>query len=374
MVFVCLGVTASSHSMRWREKIVFDKATGRLKNIGWSDITWMLRPGSGVSLERLAATRNPFESIESPRHSENDIDAGGRLFREHCSSCHGDSGRGGNGGPSLYDHTFRQGRSDWAVYSTIKLGIPDTAMVGRNLPRDDIWRLVSYLRWAQESREASGSAAPPVAFEPVTATALRGADDDPAEWLMYSGSYASQRYSRLRQINADDIGQLRVEWQRQLSTTAEKVETSPIVRGSTMFVTEPPNRVLALDATSGRVLWTYSRDLPSQLLLCCGAVNRGVALLGTRVFVGTLDAHLVALEASTGKVLWDVEVADPANGYSITGAPLAVNGMILTGVAGGEFGIRGFVDAYDAASGQRRWRFYAVPGAGQPGSETWERG
>jgi alcohol dehydrogenase (cytochrome c) len=92
------------------------------------------------------------------------------------------------------------------------------------------------------------------------------------------------------------------------------------------------------------------------------------------VFVGTLDAHLVALEASTGKVLWDVEVADPANGYSITGAPLAVNGMILTGVAGGEFGIRGFVDAYDAASGQRRWRFYAVPGAGQPGSETWERG
>jgi alcohol dehydrogenase (cytochrome c) len=375
IVIVGLVVVVSIHAISWRATIVLDKATGRLNDIGWSDLSWMLRPGSGVSPERLAATRNPFQSIESPRHSQSDLDAGERLFRGQCSSCHGDRGRGGYGGPSLYDHAFRQGRSDWALYRTITLGIPGTAMVGRQLPRDDVWRLVSYVsrRLAVPDAEAAsgGYRLTEAPVEPLSAAELRSAEDRPAQWLTYSGSYSAHRYSRLRQINRGDVGQLRVEWERQLSTGAEKVETSPIVRGSTMFVTEPPNRVLALDASSGQVLWTYSRDLPSRLSLCCGPANRGIALLGSRVFVGTLDAHLVALDASTGKVLWDVSVAEHSSGYSITAAPLAVEDMVLTGVAGGEFGIRGFVDAYDVASGQRRWRFYTVPAAGQLGSETW---
>jgi alcohol dehydrogenase (cytochrome c) len=227
---------------------------------------------------------------------------------------------------------------------------------------------------AGEETNASpnGSTPAPVSIVPIIPADLRGSDEHPAEWLMYSGSYASHRYSRLTQINRRNIGKLRVEWQRQLSTPVEKVETSPVVRGSTMFVTEPPNQVHALDATTGRVLWTYSRDLPSQLPLCCGPVNRGVAMLGDRVFVGTLDAHLVALNASTGKVVWDVTVADASKGYSITAAPLTIDNMVVTGMAGGEFGVRGFIDAYDALSGERRWRFYTVPEAGQPGSETWE--
>jgi len=333
----------------------------------------MLSRGNGVNLERLAATRNPYESIESPQRSKSDLETGARLFREECSSCHGEGGQGAPGGPSLDNHVFRQGHSDWALYRTITLGIPGTAMIGRGLPRDDAWRLVSYLkRLLVGSPVGAASNAPvPVSIEPVTAAELLHAEDRPAEWLMYSGSYAGHRYSRLAQINRRNVAELRVEWQRQLETPVEKVETSPVVRGSTMFVTEPPNRVHALDALSGQVLWTYSRDLPSRLLACCGPVNRGVALLGDRVFVGTLDAHLISLDAHTGKVVWDVSVADSSKGYSITAAPLAIDNMIVTGVAGGEYGGRGFIDAYDALSGKRRWRFYTVPESGQPGSESW---
>jgi alcohol dehydrogenase (cytochrome c) len=205
----------------------------------------------------------------------------------------------------------------------------------------------------------------------VTAAELRDADNRPDEWLTYSGSYNSHRHSSLREINRDNVGQLRVAWLRQFPAADERVETSPIVRGLTMFVTEPPSSVYALDAASGRILWSYSRDLPARLSLCCKPVNRGVAVLDDRVFVGTLDAHLIALDAHTGTVMWDIAVADALKNYSITAAPLAVDGMVVTGVAGGEFGMRGFIDAYDAISGQRRWRFYTVPAPGEPGSETW---
>jgi alcohol dehydrogenase (cytochrome c) len=377
MVFIfLLGVTAvlSVHGIRWRVTIVLDKATGSLDDLSWSDLKWLLGRGSGLSPERLVETRNPFESIESPRRSQTDLDAGEHLFREHCGSCHGDGTRGGYGGPSLYDHAFKQGRSDWALFRTITRGIPATGMPGTQLPRDDVWKLVSYITQRVAARDVLASSfenRPATVVEPVSAIELRNAEDQPAEWLTYSGSYSGQRHSKLQQINTRNIGQLRVEWERQLSTDTPKIETSPIVRGSVMFVTEPPNRVLALNTASGQVLWTYTHQLPSKLRLCCGPVNRGVAVLGNRVFVGTLDAHLVALEASTGKVLWDVAVAEPSQGYSITAAPLAVDDLVLTGIAGGEFAARCFIDAYDAASGQRRWRFYTVPAAGEPGSETW---
>ena len=252
-------------------------------------------------------------------------------------------------------------------------------MPGRtDFPRDDVWQLVSYLRTAIVAPPAgtgSDASAPAIStFVPLSSLELEKAANHPHEWLTYSGSYDSQRHSRLDQINRRNISQLRVEWERQLSTSVEKVETTPIVRGSTMFITEPPDSVLALDATTGRVLWQYTHDLPAHIPLCCGPVNRGVALLGNRVYVGTLDAHLIALDAATGRVVWDVVVADYSKGFSITGAPLALKDMVLTGVGGGEFGLRGFVDAYDAASGQRRWRFYTVPADGEPGSDTWSNG
>jgi alcohol dehydrogenase (cytochrome c) len=378
-IFLILLVVAAAvfavGPLRWRATILFDRATGKLDGVNWSDVKWMMGRGTGVDLEHLAATRNPYESIESPRHSAADLEAGTLLFRQQCSPCHGEAGAGGPGGPSLQTRVFRNGRSDWALFRTITIGLPGTAMAGRTLPRDDTWQLVTYLKQILAGTAAGAgtgaSAPPPVSIVPVTAADLRDSEAHPAEWLTYSGSYSAHRHSALTQIDRGNIAELRVEWQRQLSTPAEKVETTPLVRGSTMFVTQPPNQVLALDAATGKVLWTFSRDLPAQLHVCCGPVNRGVALLGDRVFVGTLDAHLISLDASTGKVIWDVAVADASKGYSITAAPLAIDDMVVTGVAGGEFGVRGFIDAYDAHSGARRWRTYTVPEPGQPGADTW---
>jgi len=363
---------AFSDGIKVRTVLIFEKASGRLNDVDWADFAWMFRPHSGVFLDQLADKRNPFEAVESPYRSPSDIEAGERLFAQHCSSCHGDGGHGGAGGPSLYERVFRAGRSDWALYRTITRGLPGTGMMGRQLPRDDVWRIVSFISRAITARGSQSvgttAARPPV--EPVAAAEI--AEAAPGQWLTYSGSYNSQRYSRLKQINRDNVGQLKVEWQRQFVTSIDRVETSPIVRGSMMYVTEPPNRVHALDAASGQLIWTYSHDLPARLLLCCGPENRGVAILGSRIFVGTLDAHLIALDADTGKVLWDVQVADYAKGFSITGAPLVIDDMVVTGVAGAEYGTRGFVDAYDAASGKRRWRFYTIPAPGEPGSETWK--
>jgi alcohol dehydrogenase (cytochrome c) len=374
-LLILVAAVAFVGPLRFRAQILFDKAAGRLPDVEWSDLGWLLRRGSPVDLKVMAETRNPFLAIWSPLHAPHDIAAGEQLFRQYCAACHGDQGIGGAGGPSLHNRIFRRGRSDWALFQTTTLGLPGTAMPGQHLPRNEVWQLVSYLRIVVLAPSAAGGAGstPGVAgFAPVSAMELEQAANHPKEWLTYSGSYDSQRHSRLNQINRHNVPELRVEWERQLATSVEKVETTPIVRGTTMFVTEPPNRVLALNAVTGRVLWEYSHELPARLPLCCGPVNRGVALLGNRVFVGTLDAHLVALDATTGSVLWEIEVADAAKGFSITGAPLVVGDMVLTGVGGGEFGIRGFVDAYDVASGQRRWRFYTIPELGQPGIDTWK--
>ncbi len=205
----------------------------------------------------------------------------------------------------------------------------------------------------------------------VTEQRLVYANREPGNWLTYSGTYNSQRHSRLTQIDRSNVAKLRIEWIYQLRTLA-KVETSPLVIDEVMYVTGPTNEVMALDTRTGRPYWTSSRSLPDQLRLCCGKNNRGVAALGDKVFLGTLDAHLIALDAKTGALIWDVEVADEKLGFSKTGAPLAVKDMIITGIAGGEFGIRGFIDAYDAETGERIWRTHTIPGPGEPGNDTWE--
>ena len=127
----------------------------------------------------------------------------------------------------------------------------------------------------------------------------------------------------------------------------------------------------ALDARTGRSIWTYRREIPTGFLGCCGKVNRGVAILGNTIYYGSIDAHLVALDARTGTVRWDVSLADPKLGYSSTGAPLAIKDKIIVGMAGGEFGVRGFIDAYDAKTGKRAWRFKTIPDKGEPGNDSW---
>lgn len=205
----------------------------------------------------------------------------------------------------------------------------------------------------------------------VTAGRLMNAAAEPGNWLTYSGGYNSWRHSPLNQITAENAGKLRVKWVYQMATS-HLVETTPLVADGVMYVSEPPSNVVALDAETGQPYWRYHRVLPPKVNVCCGQVNRGVALLGDHVYVGTVDAHLVSLDAKTGSVLWDIPVADYTAGYSITVAPLAVKDMIVCGISGGEYGIRGFLDAYDAATGKRRWRFWTVPEPGQPGGNSWQ--
>ena len=205
----------------------------------------------------------------------------------------------------------------------------------------------------------------------VTYQRLLQAEKEPGNWLTYSGAYSSHRYSSLDQINRENVDKLRVKWAFQMRSF-EKVEASPLVVDGIMYVSQPPSDVFALDVRTGRPFWSYQRDLPTPINACCGLVNRGVAILGDTIYLGTIDAHLVALDAKTGSLIWDVKVADHRAGYAITAAPLAIKDKIIVGIAGGEYGIRGFLDAYDAKTGERAWRFYTVPGPGQPGHESWE--
>ncbi len=205
----------------------------------------------------------------------------------------------------------------------------------------------------------------------VTSERILNAGKEPGNWLTYSGNYAGHRYSPLTQINDQNVTRLKPAWVYQVNSL-QKFETTPIVVDGIMFISEPPSNVTAIDTRTGRALWKYRRVLPDDLRVCCGQVNRGVAVMGDLVYFGTLDSHLLALDAKTGAIRWDTVVVDYKLGYSITVAPLAVKDKIVVGVAGGEYGIRGLLDAYDAKTGKRAWRFWTIPGPGEPGNETWK--
>ncbi len=207
-------------------------------------------------------------------------------------------------------------------------------------------------------------------LRPVTWERLLNADDEPENWLMYSGTLDSKRYSGLEQIHNRNVGNLELKWAYQIPEI-DRAETTPLVVDGVMFVTEAPSNVVALDAATGRQYWRYDHELPDDLRICCGRNNRGVAILGETLFMSTLDAHTVAIDARTGNLVWNTETAPHASGYSKTAAPLIVKDQVITGIAGGEYGIRGFLDSYDATSGARNWRTYTIPGPDDPGNQTW---
>lgn len=207
-------------------------------------------------------------------------------------------------------------------------------------------------------------------FGQVTYDRILNAAKEPHNWLTYSGNYAAHRYSALKTIHTGNVAKLRPLWSYQVNSL-QKLEATPIVVDGVMYLSEPPSNVTALDTRTGRPLWKYRRPMPDDVRVCCGQVNRGVAVLDDLVYVGTIDSHLVALNNKTGAVVWDAVVADYKTGHSITVAPLAVKDKIVIGIAGGEYGIRGFLDAYDARTGRRAWRFYTVPAKGEKGAETW---
>jgi alcohol dehydrogenase (cytochrome c) len=201
---------------------------------------------------------------------------------------------------------------------------------------------------------------------------LDGLEADGSRWLTFGGNYTNQRHSPLTQITPANVTRLVPQWVFQTDTPG-RFETTPLVRDNVLYVTGPLNVAWAIDARTGREIWRYKRELPPTggLTACCGLVNRGFGVLGDRLFMTTLDAHLLALDMKTGAVVWDATLEDFSKGYAATIAPLVVKDKVIVGVAGGEYGIRGFIDAYDAKTGKRAWRFYTIPGPGEPGHDTW---
>ena len=207
----------------------------------------------------------------------------------------------------------------------------------------------------------------------VTFERLLNASAEPHNWLTYSGTYMSQRHTGLTQIRPSNVGDLELKWVFQ-AQSLESFETTPLVVDGVMYLTEAPNTALALDARTGRPFWRYQYTPSADSRPCCGRVNRGLAILGTTLYMATIDAKLIALDALTGQPLWQRQVADPKAGYAMTLAPLVVKDKVIIGVAGGEYGIRGFIAAHDAATGEEAWRFYTIPAPGEPGFETWADG
>ena len=205
---------------------------------------------------------------------------------------------------------------------------------------------------------------------PVTWDRLVNAADEPQNWLMYSGTFDSKRHSGLDQVHNRNVHRLELKWAYQLSAL-DRAETTPLVVDGVMFITEAPSNVVAVDAATGRSYWRYEHELPDDLRICCGRNNRGVAILGDTLYMSTLDAHLAAIDAKTGNLLWAAEAADYRSGYSKTAAPLIVKDKVVTGIAGGEFGVRGFLDAYNATTGTRDWRTYTIPGPDHPDNQSW---
>jgi alcohol dehydrogenase (cytochrome c) len=217
----------------------------------------------------------------------------------------------------------------------------------------------------------------------VTFDRILGADREPYNWLTYSGTVLGQRYSRLSQITPDNVKNLELAWLWQSQSAPSGFEATPLVVDGIMYTVEAPNNIVALEADTGWVLWKYSYTPIPSARVAGNRANRGLAIHGQTLFMGTLDARLLAINAFSGKLVWETTVAnatdpscDPGRCYGITHAPLVVKNKVIVGVAGGDGtvpgrGIRGFIAAYDVATGREVWRFYTVPAAGEPGSETW---
>ena len=192
---------------------------------------------------------------------------------------------------------------------------------------------------------------------------LVNAGDDPANWITHGKTYSEQRYSPLDQIDRETVGELGLAWFADMDT-ARGQEATPLVMDGKLYVTSAWSKVFAFDAATGEPLWSYDPQVPGEtgVKVCCDVVNRGLAAWGNRLFLGTLDGRLVALDRDTGEVIWEKVTVDQSQSYSITGAPRVIGGKVLIGNGGAEFGVRGYIAAYDAEDGDELWRFYTVPG------------
>ncbi len=384
----------------------------------WQLVTYIRSVQGAAPPERAAAV--------APTAADGNAAAGEELFngKAACASCHEVNGRGGIAGPDLSGAgrlspavlrqaivdpnsgapkamvvvTTRDGRTIRGVRrneDTFSVQLVDAAgqlhlfdkltlaserVEDRSLmPADyaarlspaDISDIVAYLRTLQ-GRELRKTRTQPI-VDGVTSERLRSSRTEPQNWLMYWGDYQGTHFSPLAQIDASNVQQLRSVWALPLPGDSV-LEGTPLVVDGVMYVTGGgnPATVTAVDARTGRQIWRWARPQRAVNPYEINRFSRGVSILGNRLFVGTLDAALIALDARTGLPVWETQVADTMDGYSITSPPLVVKDRIIVGVAGGEFATRGWIDSYDAATGERLWRFNTIPGVGEFGNDTWK--
>ena len=322
---------------------------------------------------------------------------GQQVFVSRCAGCHGTNGNGGELGPDI--STRVPARTDEELATLLHQGLPAAGMPAfANLADTDIRDLTRFLRTLRPL-DGSGPARTRVTL--TTGASLEGlvlnqgavdlqllGDDrtlhllrksgdryrpvtSQADWPSYNGGTSGSRYSTLAQITKSNVARMSPKWIFSLPNTPP-LQVTPVVVGGVMYVTSA-NQCYALDAGSGRQIWHYQRPRTKDLVgNAAGGVNRGVSVAGDRVFMVTDHAHLIALNRSTGALVWETEMADWRQNYNATGAPLPVGNLVVTGTSGGDEGVRGFLAAFDQATGKEVWRFWTVPQPGEPGSETWQ--
>src|SRR5262245_23546161 len=324
-------------------------------------------------------------------------DSGRATFVNRCAGCHGTDGNGGELGPAIA--TRVPTLSDQDLTNLLRDGRPALGMPAfSSLTATESADLIRHLRTIK----------PRAGFAPTRATLkiengrsleglvfnqsltdvqllgndgklhlLRGAPSSTyrqvtsqSDWASYNGGMNGSRYSQLAQIDRTNVGKLAPRWIYSLNSA--RLQVTPVVVGGVMYVTSA-NECYALDAGSGREIWHYQRPRTKGLIgNAAGGVNRGVGVAGDRVFMVTDHAHLIALNRHTGSLLWETEMADWRQNYNATGAPLPVGNLVITGTSGGDEGVRGFIAAFDQATGKEAWRFWTVPRVGEPGAETWQ--
>ncbi|HEU4687230.1 MAG TPA: PQQ-binding-like beta-propeller repeat protein, partial [Vicinamibacterales bacterium] len=345
----------------------------------------------------VAASIVGVVACAQPAHAQS-VEGGRGVFAARCAACHGTEGGGGELGPSIVARIPLRGDAD--LEAVIREGLPGAGMPPfGNLSPAESTNLIAFLRTLRP-RAGSGPQRASVMLangSPLSGVVLNRSagemqllgDDRRAHllrettegryravtsqtgWTTYNGQASGNRYSTLTQITANNVGRLTPQWVFTLPNVSQG-QVTPVVVDGLMYVSAA-NDLYALDAGSGREVWNYRRPRTRGLAgVAARGINRGVAVDGDRVFMATDNAHLIALNRFSGALLWEAQMADWRQNYNGTGAPMVVGDLVIAGIAGGDEGARGFVAAYEQATGKEVWRFWAVPARGEPGSDTWK--
>ncbi len=318
----------------------------------------------------------PGISLYAQSAPETTSDPGAQQYLVTCAVCHGPNGSGTAKGPAIATLPSAISRSDADLARIIRDGVPGRGMPGvKALGDEKIAALVQHLRTLQQAPPASSTSSTPA---PVTKGVARvdvlqsdlNQKVVTENWVSYNGDYSGRRYTAMDEVTPANARKLKAKWTFH-TTGAGVMEVTPVVIAGVMFITRS-NDAYALDATTGKLLWHHSRAVSDGLIDdASGHINRGVAVLGTRLYMETDNAHLLCLDARTGAMIWDVAYATGNKNYGATSAPLIVKDKVLVGTSGGDDGVRGFVAAYDAQTGKEAWRFWTIPAPGEKGSESW---